>query len=49
MPNITAPHMNTAICCFLGSTIRGTLSARAIVAKDKVPSEASQSETEHKD
>ena len=32
IPNITAPHMNTATCCVFGSVIRGTLSAKLIVA-----------------
>lgn len=32
------PQANTAICCFFGSDIRGTFNARAIVAKERVPS-----------
>ncbi len=43
MAKITAPHMNTAICCILGSVMRGTFSASAIVANERVPSRASQS------
>lgn len=43
MPKITAPHMNTAICCILGSVMRGTFSASAIVANERVPSRVSQS------
>lgn len=38
MHSKTAPQTKTAICCALGSAIRGTLSASEIVAKARIPS-----------
>ena len=35
---MTAPQTRTATCWDLGSAMRGTLSAREMVAKDKSPS-----------
>lgn len=38
MPSITPAQINTAACCNLGSDIRGTLIASAIVANERTPS-----------
>ena len=35
---MTPPQMRTATCCVLGSDMRGTLSAREIVANERSPS-----------
>lgn len=39
MTKMTPPQIITAICCVLGSAIRGTFSANEMVAKDRRPSE----------
>ena len=38
MPKRTAPQTRTAICCLRASAILGTLRARLIVAKERMPS-----------
>ena len=38
MPRRTAPQRKTANCCLRASAMRGTLSARLIVAKERIPS-----------
>jgi hypothetical protein len=38
MPRRTAPQTNTAICCLRASAILGTLRARLMVAKERMPS-----------
>jgi hypothetical protein len=38
MPKRTAAQMKTEICCALGSFMRGTFRASAIVAKDRIAS-----------
>lgn len=38
MPRRTAPQTRTAICCLRASAILGTLRARLMVAKERMPS-----------
>jgi hypothetical protein len=38
MPRTTAPQTKTAICCLRASAILGTLRARLMVAKERMPS-----------
>jgi len=38
MPRRTAPQTKTAICCLRESAMRGTLRARLMVAKERIPS-----------
>ena len=38
MKKIAPPQMRTVTCCILGSEMRGTLRASAIVAKERNPS-----------
>lgn len=38
MKKIAPPQIRTVTCCVVGSEMRGTLNASAIVAKDRKPS-----------